>query len=184
MVDDHFQQPPKQEQEIIAEKEEDDNFNDRVQEDMVDFPGLDLEEQPVEVKVEIDDDEDNILRKPIKDLEFQDIEEMIEDKSDEQESIEIINNHEEVEKKQDYALMNKLLSFLDTNSKGHDDAGLNLTLSGYFCKVVEAMLKTAPKELMKYIVNTEYVIFDKMLNHIDNKSVCELIILITDKLLT
>jgi len=162
--------------------EEDDNFNDRVQEDMEELPILNKSDSPVDVKVEMEDDEDNVLRKPIKDLEFQDIEEMIEDKSDEQESIEIINNLEEPERKQDYQLMNKLLSFLDKNSKGYDDAGLNLTLSGYFCKVVETMVKQAPLEMVKYIINTDYIIFDKMMDHIDNKSICELFIVMLNKL--
>jgi hypothetical protein len=111
-------------------------------------------------------------------LEFQDIEES----KEEQESIELIENTEEVEKKQDYRLLDQLFSFLEPNSSGFDKDGLNLTLSGYFCKVVQVLMQKQPKEMTKYIVYTEYEVFNKLMNHLENKSICELFIKMLNEL--
>jgi hypothetical protein len=54
--------------------------------------------------------------------------------------------------------------------------GLNLTLSGYFCKVVMIMISTQAKEFCKYIISGDYVVLDQLVEHIDNKSICELFI--------
>lgn len=93
----------------------------------------------------------------------------------------MVDHAEEGEKKHDYHLLDELFCFLDPGSSGHDESGLNSTLCGYFCKVVSVLMQQRPKEMTKYIVEGEYVVFDKLMAHLDNKSICELFIkIITD----
>lgn len=51
-----------------------------------------------------------------------------------------------------------------------------MTLSGYFCKVVQVIIKHQPKEVVKYVIQRDYAVLDKLVAHIDNKSICELLI--------
>jgi hypothetical protein len=137
--------------------------------------------EPVEVKA-VETDDGNLLGGGGRDtLEFQDIED-IQGSKEEQESIELVENTEEIEKKQDYRLLDQLFTFLEPDSAGFDSQGLNLTLSGYFCKVVQVLMQQQPKEMVKYIIHNEYAIFDKLMNHLDNKSICELFIKMLNEL--
>lgn len=65
-----------------------------------------------------------------------------------------------------------------------DEVGLNSTLSGYFCKVVLVLINAQPKEMVKYIISSEFKPIEMMLDYIDNKSIVELLIkcllLVTD----
>ena len=73
--------------------------------------------------------------------------------------------------------MDKLFAFLDPKqSKGYENNSLNSTLTAYFSKALEVLMKYHPKEIIKYVVHTDYQVFDKMLDHIENKSICELFI--------
>ena len=38
------------------------------------------------------------------------------------------------------------------------------------------MIQHQPKEMVKYVISADYVIFDKMMDHLDDKSVCELFV--------
>ena len=92
-------------------------------------------------------------------------------------SIEIIEKEEKVNKVQNYSLIDQLVNFLDKQeSKGMDDLGLNSTLSGYFCKVVLVLINSQPKEMAKYIIAKEFRPLELMLDHIDNKSIVELLV--------
>ena len=62
------------------------------------------------------------------------------DDAPEQDSIEIVQEFEPKGdvKVLDYTLIDKLFAFLvKDKSKGSDEIGLNQTLCGYFCKVVQ-----------------------------------------------
>ena len=112
---------------------------------------------------------------PLNDIkqEFQDIAEI----KKEEVSIEIIEKDEKVNKVQNYSLIDQLVNFLDKQeSKGMDDLGLNSTLSGYFCKVVLVLINSQPKEMAKYIIAKEFRPLELMLDHIDNKSIVELLV--------
>lgn len=91
---------------------------------------------------------------------------------------------EEFTKEQDYSLMNKLFEFLDAPPESEDPSkGLNSTLCGYFGKVVQIMITFEPIELLKFIQQDDYSILDKMLKHLDNKSIVEMITKILNEIL-
>lgn len=135
-----------------------------------------------EKEVKFEEDDDNILRKnENEDLEFQDIEE----ENQEQVSIEIIDKDDEIEKKQDYRLIEKFFEFLNIppDSDWTDEEPLNPTLCGYFCKVLQIMISHQPKEMINYIISTDYKVLDKMINFIENKSICEILIKLLNELI-
>jgi hypothetical protein len=81
-------------------------------------------------------------------------------------------------------LIDKLFDFLDRPAASEDpEQGLNSTLCGYFSKVVQIMISTDPIELMKFFEQNDYNVLDKMVVHLDNKSVCELLIKILNEIL-
>lgn len=95
-----------------------------------------------------------------------------------------IEQIEKIEKRQDYTLINKLFAFLDRPAASDDPKeGLNSTLCGYFSKVIQIMISCDPLELMKYFQQNNYEVFDKMLVHLDNKSICELFIKMMSEIL-
>lgn len=77
--------------------------------------------------------------------------------------------------------MHYLFKFLEKNSSGCDEMGLNETLSGYFTKLVQVMLGYQPKEMVKYITSNDFQVLDLMMNHVGNKSICELLILLLNE---
>ena len=106
------------------------------------------------------------------------------DDAPEQESLEVVNEFEPKgdTKVLDYSLIDKLFAFLEKEkSRGFDEMGLNQTLCGYFCKVVQQVMKIQPKEFAKYVIQNDYTLFDHLLDFIDNQSICELFIkILTD----
>jgi hypothetical protein len=79
-------------------------------------------------------------------------------------------------------LLDRLFSFLEPNSVGTEAGSLNLTLSGYFSKVMLTLMNQRPKEMVKYVIHTDGAVFDKLLAHIDNKSICEIFIKMLNEL--
>lgn len=173
LVEDHILPSINKESEAI--KDDQDYLNDRDESDCIASININQVDEPIDVRVIEQEDGEKIMGRQRSGLDFQDIPEIISQK-DEQDSIEIIDKTDEVEKRQDYKLLDKFFSFLDKNSAGHDSEGLNFTLSGYFCKVVQVIIKIQPKEVMKYVIKNDYAVLEKLVNHIDNKSICELLI--------
>lgn len=76
---------------------------------------------------------------------------------------------------------------MDGKVDGQEDKAarepLNSTLSGYFCKVCLIIISQQPKELLRYVEQNDYKLIDKMLVHIDDKSICELTSRILDEIM-
>lgn len=80
--------------------------------------------------------------------------------------------------------MNKLFAFLDAPAESEDPSkGLNSTLCGYFGKVVQIMITFEPIEFNKFIQQDDYSILNKMVKHLDNKSIVEMLVKILNEIL-
>lgn len=71
-----------------------------------------------------------------------------------------------------YELLDLLFDFILTKTKRDE---VNPVLSGYFEKVVLALLSYKQKEVMSYIYTKE-TLMDKLLDHVYDKSICDVII--------
>jgi hypothetical protein len=92
--------------------------------------------------------------------------------SDGQVSLEFDDDElDKVEKIQDYSLIDKFFLFLDQVEEGEE---LNPTLSGYFCNIIQVVIKNDPKELYKYLVHSNFVQIEKMIKHIGDQSISEI----------
>eukprot|EP00347_Sterkiella_histriomuscorum_P002974 403366086 len=69
----------------------------------------------------------------------------------------------------EFELFEKLLSFLDSTEE------LNPVLTGYFCKLFQVLVGNKPKEVFGYIYANPNVL-DKFINHLNDKSVSEILI--------
>lgn len=87
---------------------------------------------------------------------------------------------EKIEKYQDYMLIDRFFGFL-SNREGKES--LNATLSGYFCGVTLIIISHQPKELLSYMQSNNYKLIDKMLQYVDDKSMCELVSKLLDEIL-
>jgi len=45
------------------------------------------------------------------------------------------------------------------------------------------MISHQPKEMINFIISTEYRVLDKMINFIENKSICEILIKLLNELI-
>jgi hypothetical protein len=76
----------------------------------------------------------------------------------------------EIVVKQNYVLLDELLSFLDQEE-------VLPILCGYFLKVVTALLNKSKAKFLQYIlVQKEGKIFDKLLNHLQHHSLAQLMV--------
>ena len=72
--------------------------------------------------------------------------------------------------KQNYVLLDELISFLDQQE-------VLPILCGYFLKVILALLNKSKLKFLQYIlVQKEGIIFDKLLNHLQHHSLAQLMI--------
>lgn len=105
--------------------------------------------------------------------------------AEQEEQVSIEFEHiEEYTKEQDYSLLNKLFEFLDAPPESEDPTkGLNSTLCGYFGKVVQIMITFEPLEFNKFVQQDDYAILNKMVKHLDNKSIVEMFVKIMNEVL-
>ena len=103
--------------------------------------------------------------------------------------MEIINDSQEdansdskLLRTQDYGVIDKFFSFL--NSKDPLSGELNATLCGYFQQVTLILIQREPKEMLKYLENSDYSLLMKLIDNIGNKAIGEIFVkLITDVVL-
>lgn len=79
-------------------------------------------------------------------------------------------------------MIDRFFSFLDTDQE--ENGMLNSTLCGYFTKVLQVMISHEPKELFKYFMGTNFIVLDKMVKRLDDKSICEIFIKVYNEILT
>ena len=90
-------------------------------------------------------------------------------------SVEIIQNDSfsgTISKCKKYDLLDQVFNFILDKKKGEE---INPVLSGYFEKIIIALLGYRPKEIMRYIYSKQ-IFLEKMLEHVYDKSICDIII--------
>lgn len=71
-----------------------------------------------------------------------------------------------------YYLLDRLFSFLQRSDK----EDLNPVLAGYFSKFVLMIIRQRPHQIVPYLYDSDTDVFDRLLDHMYNTSICEVII--------